>query len=89
MSDGKKIGEVTHYFPKVKAAVVKFTAPAKVGDKIVVRGKRGTAHEKCEVEQTIDSLQLDRVPVESAKKGDELGMGVSEEVREGDEIYAV
>ena len=87
--EGKKAGVITHYFPKVQAAVVKFDMGVKVGDKIKIVGKRGESHEELEIEQEVESLQKDRTPVEEAKKGDELGMKVSEEVREGDEVYLV
>jgi len=89
MADGKKIGKVIHFFPKVSAAVVQFEADAKVGDKIKIKGSRGEKHEAFELEQEISSLQLDHDSVESAKSGDELGMKVEKEVQEGDEVYLV
>ncbi len=85
----KKVGVVTHYFPKVGAAVVKFETEAKVGDKVKIKGSRGEKHESIEFEQAIESMQKDHVPVESAKIGDELGMKVGQEVREGDEVFIV
>lgn len=83
----KKIGEVIHFFPKVSAAVIKFAADTKVGDKIKIKGSRGEKHEAFELEQEISSLQKDRTAVESAKSGDELGMKVEKEVQEGDEVF--
>lgn len=85
--DGKKAGVVTHYFPKVQAAVVKFETDVKVGDKVKIAGQRGESHEAFEFEQEVSSLQKDRTPVDSAKSGDELGMKVDQEVQEGDEVY--
>ena len=87
--DGKKAGVITHYFPKVQAAVVKFETDVKVGDKVKIVGQRGEAHEKFESEQEVTSLQKDRTAVESAKSGDELGMKVEKEAQEGDEVYLV
>lgn len=92
MSEGaaeKKAGEVIHYFPKVSAAVVKFAAEVKPGDKIKIKGRRGEKHESFEFEQTVESIQKDHAPVEAAKSGDELGMKVEKEVREGDEVFLV
>ena len=58
----KEVGEVTNYFAKVKAAAIKLSAPLKVGDKIrLVGGEKN-------VEMTVDSMQIDRVNVKSAKK---------------------
>jgi len=87
MAEEKKIGEVVHYFPKVSAAVVKFESDVKVGDQIKIKGNRGESHEAFDLEQEISSLQKDRTSVDSAKAGDELGMKVEKEVREGDEVF--
>ncbi len=87
--EGKKAGVITHYFPKVQAAVVKFETDVKIGDKVKIVGQRGESHEQFEVEQEVSSLQKDRTPVDSAKSGDELGMKVEKEVQEGDEVYLI
>ncbi len=87
MAEGKKIGEVVHYFPKVSAAVVKFEGDLKVGDRIKIKGNRGESHEGFELEQEVSSMQKDHTAVESASAGDELGMKVEKEVREGDEVF--
>ena len=86
---GKKVGVVTHYFPKVGAAVVKFEAGVKVGEKVKIKGSRGDKHEGFEFEQTIESMQKDHATVEEAKAGDELGVKVEKEVQEGDEVCLV
>jgi len=39
--------------------------------------------------QTLDSMEYDRKPIASAKKGQEVGVKVVSRVREGDEVYAV
>jgi translation elongation factor EF-1alpha len=86
MDEPKKedsIGEITHYFPNVSAAVVKLFAPLKVGDRIKIAGGGN------EFEQEVTSMQIDRNSIEEAKKGDEVGLQVSEKVREGYKVYAV
>ena len=76
------IGEITHYFPKAGAAVIKLERPLKVGDKIkIVGGKEG------EFEQTISSMQIDRQPIQEGKVGDEVGVAVDQQVREGYKVY--
>jgi putative protease len=70
----KPIGEVSNYFKHVKAAAIKLTAPLKVGDKIKIKGG-----EK-EVELTVDSMEIDRKKIEKAKKGDEIGLLVPDDV---------
>jgi len=75
-----KIGEVTHYFDKIGVAIVKLSAPLKVGESIKVKGAT------TDFEQVVESMQVDHKEVESAKSGDELGVKVSEKAREGDEV---
>ena len=89
MADEKKIGEVVHYFPKVNAAVVKFEGNVKVGDRLKIKGSRGESHENFELEQEVSSMQKDHTAVESAAAGDELGVKVEKEVREGDSVFLV
>jgi len=74
----KAIGIITHYFPKVRAAVVKLNAPLKVGDTIKVKGHT------TDFIQTITSMQIDRVPITEAQKGQEIGLLVNSRVRQHD-----
>ena len=76
------IGVVTHYFPKVQAAVVKLKAPLAVGDTVII--KAGAKN----FTQKIDSMQIDRVPINSAKKGQEIGLQVKFSVKQGDLLVA-
>ncbi len=77
----KAIGIVTHYFPKVRAAVVKLKAPLAVGDRIKVKGHT------TDFTQAVTSLQIDRVPINSAQKGQEIGLLVDSRVRQHDAVY--
>lgn len=81
MSEEKPIGIVTHYFSKVGVAVVKLSAPLKIGDKIKL--KRGDE----EFEQIVQSMQVDHKNLEEAKKGEEIGLKVDHKVKEGWEVY--
>jgi len=81
-SKEKVIGKITHYFPHVSAAVVKLSTTLKAGDRIKIVGGGN------EFEQEVTSMQIDRSPIEEAKKGDEVGLYVSEKVREGYKVYA-
>jgi len=79
---GKFVGEITHYFPKAGAAVIKLEKPLKVGDKVkIVGGKAG------EFEQAVSSIQIDRQPIEEGKAGDEVGVAVDQPVKEGYKVY--
>ena len=78
----EKVGEVTHYFPKVKAAAVLVLKDSvRVGDGIYIKGHTTDFKEK------IASIQLDRVPIQEGKKGQEIGLLVKSRVRIGDSVY--
>jgi len=77
------IGTVTHYFPKVRAGVVKLKAPLAVGDVVKIKGHT------TDFTQTIKSMQIDHVPLDKAKKGDEIGLLVDSRVRRHDAVYKV
>ena len=77
----KELGEVSNYFEHVQAAAIKLEAPIKVGDTIHIKGG------EVDFEQKVDSMQINRVPVSSAKKGDEVGIKVSQHVRKGYKVY--
>ena len=77
----KEIGEVFSYYSKIGVAAIKLNGAIKVGDKIKVRGST------TDFEQTIKSMQIEHKKVDSAKKGDDLGLKVDDRVRPGDKIY--
>lgn len=80
----EEAGVITHYFPKVEAAVVKLTkSPLSVGDRIVIKGHTSDFKEK------VQSIQLDHAPIQNAEKGMEIGLKVKSKVREHDVVYKI
>jgi len=80
----EEIGIITHYFPKVDAAVVKLTKSSlSVGDKIVIKGHTSDFKEK------VESIQLDHAPIQNAEQGMEIGLKVKSKVREHDVVYKI
>ena len=80
----EEVGVVTHYFPRVEAAVVKLTkGTLSVGDTIIVKGHTTDFKEK------VESLQLNHVPINSGSIGQEIGLKVKSKVREHDVVYKV
>ena len=75
------VGLVTHYFPHVRAAVIKLKMPLNTGDMIKVKGHT------TDFTQSITSMQIDRVDINSAKKGQEIGLLVNSRVRRHDKVY--
>lgn len=80
---GDIVGTVTHYFPKVRAAVVKLKAPLNVGEMVRIKGHT------TDLKQLVNSLQMDHVPVNIAKKGQEIGLLVNSRVRQRDIVYKI
>ncbi len=81
---GQLVGKVIHYFPHVEAAVVKVKAPRlQLGDSLHFKGHTTDFPLK------LDSMQIDRKPIQEARKGDEVGVRVPSRVREGDRVYRV
>ena len=79
-----ELGVVTHYFPKVKAAVVKLSKGSlRVGEEIYLKGHT------TDFKQKVKSLQMNHVTVEEGKKGEEIGIKVTSRVRVGDAVYKV
>jgi len=80
--EDKPIGEVVHYFDKIKVAVIKLTAPLKVGETIRISGGEST-----DFTQTVDSMQVEHENINKAKKGNEVGMKVKEKVRDSYKVF--
>ncbi|MDD5568496.1 MAG: translation elongation factor-like protein [Candidatus Omnitrophica bacterium] len=80
---GNILGVITHYFPHVQAAVIKLKTPLSTGETIKIKGHT------TDFTQSIISMQIDHVPVNTAKTGQEIGLLVNSRVRQGDLVYKV
>ena len=76
-------GKITHYFPHVQAAVIKLKAPLSIGDTIKIKGHT------TDFTQSISSMQIDHVVVNSARIGQEIGLLVNSRVRQHDLVYKI
>jgi len=80
----EKIGVVEHFFTKISVAAIKITdGELKVGDTIHIVGAT------TDFKQKVESMQINKQPVEIAKPGDEVGIKVIDRVRENDVVYKV
>ena len=77
-----KVGDVTHYFDKISVAVIDVLATIKVGDKIKFTGHN-------EFEQEIASMQIEHEAIQTAKKGQTIGLKTEQPVKQGDQVYKV
>jgi len=78
----EKVGFVSNYFSKISVAAVEITAgTVSVGDTLHFLGHT------TDFESRVDSMQIEHKSVTEAKKGDSVGVKVSEKVRRGDKVY--
>lgn len=77
----KPVGRVTHYFRKIKVAIVKFSKPVRAGALLYFRGAT------TDFKQEAESLQYNHKPLRTAPKGKQVGIKVLKRVREGDKVY--
>jgi hypothetical protein len=77
----KQLGIVEHVFDKINVAAIKLKAPIKVGDVIHIKGHT------TDYEMPITSIQIDHVSVMKAKKGDDIGIKITQHTREHDGVF--
>ncbi len=84
MADDVKIGHVTHYFSKIQVAAIELTdGDLAVGDTVRFKGHTS------DLTQKIESMQIDRVDVPRATRGQSVGTRVTDHVRVGDLVFKV
>lgn len=78
----EQVGRVTRYFGKVGVAVIEIQAgELRIGDTIRIRGKT------TDYSQRVESMEVERQPIQTAVPGQEVGVKVQERVREHDLVY--
>jgi translation elongation factor EF-1alpha len=83
MAEETEIGRVNDYFAKISVAGIDLTATLKVGDRIRIKGHT------TDLEEVVESIQVEHESVEEAKPGDKIGVKVADRVRGGDHVYRV
>jgi len=76
-----EIGHVSHFFSKISVAVVDLTSPLAVGDRILIKGP------VTDLEQTVDSMQIDRKAIQRGEAGQSIGLKTVQPVKEKDTVY--
>jgi translation initiation factor IF-2 len=77
-----ELGEITHYFERIKVCVVKLTqGTVLIGDKLTIIGP------KTRFVQKVWSMQIESEDVKVAKKGQLIGLKVDKLVAVGDKVY--
>ena len=79
----ERVGIVKDYFAKVGVAGIDLEGTLRVGDTIHIKGHT------TDLEQAVESLQIEHDQVEEAKSGDAIGIKVNDRCRGGDVVYKV
>ena len=69
------------YYSNIGVAAIDLTGNVKVGDTIIIRGHTTN------VEQLLDSMEIDHQSVQDANSGDQIGIKVAGKVRKKDGVY--
>ncbi len=83
MTTEEPIGEVMNYFDHVGVAAIRLSGDIKLGDVLKFVGG------EVDYDMPVESIQVHKDTVESAKAGDEVGIKVKEKVRKGYKVYKV
>jgi len=77
----KEIGRISHYYGNLSVAVVDLTGSLAVKEWVAIRGAT------TDFEQVVKSIQIDHRNIESAGKGQSIGLMVKSKARAGDRVY--
>jgi putative protease len=75
------VGTVVHYYTKIGVAIIDLRSSLVLGDRISIEGST------TDLQQTVDSMQIEHKNVEKAAKGDSIGLKVGGRCRKGDKVY--
>lgn len=79
------IGKIAHYFDRAGVAVIELEDDLSQGDTILIED-----HTTGETfDQPVDSMQMDKNPVEKAGAGDAIGLKVVQEVHAKDKVFKI
>ena len=78
------IGTISNYFSNISVAAFEIeSGKLKVGDTVHIKGNT------TDITETVSSIQMEHEMIETAKKGDDIGLKVSQKVRGGDKVFVV
>ena len=81
MEELREVGKVSHFYNKINVAVIELKDTLSVGDKIFIKGPT------TDIEQTVDSMEIEHQKIKQATAGHSVGMKVKGRVRENDIVY--
>ena len=79
----EEVGRVQSFFRKPSVAAMVLTGDLSIGDNIRIQGAT------TDIEMTVESMQINLEPVETAGAGDDVGIKVPARVRPNDRVVRV
>ena len=79
----ERVGIVNDYFAHIGVAGIDLEGTLRVGDTIHIKGHT------TDLEQLVESMQVEHEQVPEAKAGDAIGIKVPDRCRDGDTVYKV
>ena len=78
----EKIGKVVGFYTHLNVAAIELTdGTLAIGDTIKVKGAT------TDFDQKVESIQVEHQPVQTAKKGDSVGIKLKDRARPNDVVY--
>jgi len=81
--NGKKVGEVLHFYDHISVAVIDLCAVIKVGDSVHFLGHGS------DFQQDITSMQIENEAIQQANKGDMVAIKTIKPVKRGTTVYVI
>ena len=79
----KYIGKVTHFFDRIRVAVLALEDELYLEDWVLFEGPR------TELEQQVQSMQIEHAAVDVGHPGEEVAIKLDDVVRVGDEVFLI
>jgi len=79
----QRIGQVTHYFDRVRVAVLDLSGELRVGDTIHIQGR------DVDFTQAVESMEIEHQKVQVVGPRAEVALQVIQPVRKGDAVFKV
>ncbi len=77
----KRVGTITHFYDKLGVGIIRLDEDIKIGDRLKFKGH------KTDFEQEVSQMQFDHKDIPEGKKGQEVGVKLTDKAREGDQVY--
>ena len=79
-----EIGVVVNFYKKVGVAEIKLSRDLKVGDTILIMGRKTGC-----IEERVESMEIDHRPVKIGRKGEGVGVKIKGIARENDRVFVL